>query len=173
MMNMRDELPGDARSRFGTAEELRDGRIRVRFERRLPHPVERVWAALVDREELTKWFPEITLEPRTGGRFEIVFGSGEGSDCQGPSIVSGEITHFEPPSLLQCGTMRWELEPDGDGCILRFVDIVAVDGGRSERETARSVLSGWHWYLDALEEALAGRFVDRSRPEVSYTGQLL
>jgi hypothetical protein len=103
----------------------------------------------------------------------IEFGNRDGSDCKGPSIVSGEIAHFEPPHLLQCGTMRWELEPDGDSCILRFSDIVTVDGGRSERETARSVLGGGHWYLDALEEALAGRFVDRTKPEVNYTGRLV
>jgi uncharacterized protein YndB with AHSA1/START domain len=172
-MNIRQELTGDATSKFGVAEKLKEGRIRVRFERRLPHPVEHVWAALVNREELAKWFPEITLEPRPGGRFEIAFGSREGSDCQGPSVVSGEVAHFKPPSLLQCGTMRWELEPDGNDCILHFSDIVAVEGGRSERETARSVLGGWHWYLDALEEALAGRSVDRTTPEVNYTGQLL
>lgn len=172
-MNTREELKEDARSKFGAAERIKDGRIRVRFERWLPHPIERVWAALVDREELAKWFPEITLEPRPAGRFEIEFGSRDSSDCQGPSIVSGEIAHFEPPGLLQCGTMRWELEPDGDSCILRFSDIVTVESGRSERETARSVLGGWHWYLDALEEALAGRFVDRTKPEVDYTGPLL
>jgi len=64
-------------------------------------------------------------------------------------------------------------QPDGNGCILRFSDIVAVEGERSEQEITRSVLSGWHWYLDALEEALADRFVDRPKPEVEYDVALL
>lgn len=172
-MNMREDSQEGATSKLGVAEKLEDGRIRVRFERRLRHPVERVWSALVDRDELAKWFPEVTLEPRPGGRFEIEFGSREGGNCEGgPSVVSGEIAHFEPPNLLQCGTMRWELVPDGHGCILRFSDVVALDGERSERELARSVLGGWHWYLDALEDALEGRFVDRTKPEVAYEGRL-
>lgn len=172
-MNTRKERTEDARSRYGAAERLDDGRIRVRFERALQHPIERVWAALVDRSELAKWFPEVKLEPRPGGRFEIEFGGREGGDCDGPAVVRGEIEHFEPPRLLQCGTMRWELEPAGEGCILRFSDVVAPEAGRTDRELARSVLGGWHWYLDALEAALAGRMVDRTKPEVEYTGQLL
>lgn len=157
-----------ADSRFGIADKLDDGRIRVRFERKLRHSVERVWAALTDPNELAMWFPEITLEPRPGGRFEIEFGSRDGSDCEGAAIVSGDIAHFEPFRLLQCGTMRWELEATDDGCTLRFSDIVAVESGRSARDTAKSVLGGWHWYLDALEEALAGRAMDRTSPEVAY-----
>jgi len=173
-MNRRSsEFTQDARSRLGVAEKLQDGRIRVRFERRLAHPIERVWSALVERDELAKWFPEVKLEPRRGGRFEIEFGSREGGDCEGGGSVRGEIEHFEPPFLLQCGTMRWELRPDGDACVLRFSDIVSVEPPRGEHATAKSVLGGWHWYLDALEEALEGRRVDRDRPEVDYAGHLL
>lgn len=163
----------DATSRLGVADKLEDGRIRVRFERRLNHPVERVWAALVDGDELAKWFPEVKLEPRPGGRFEIEFGSREGGDCEGCSVVRGEIERFDPPRLLQCGTMRWELEPDGNDCLLRFSDVVVVEDERGDHETAKSVLGGWHWYLDALEAALAGSFVDRAKPEVEYTGRLI
>ena len=172
-MKMPEDPQKGATSKYGVAEKLEDGRIRVRFERRLDHSIERVWSALVERDELAKWFPEVTLEPRPGGRFEIEFGTREGGDCEGSSVVSGRIAHFEPPRLLQCGTMRWELAPDGAGCILRFSDIVSVDGERTERELTRSVLGGWHWYLDALEEALAGRLVERTKPEVEYEGRLL
>jgi hypothetical protein len=118
-----------AASRLGTSDKLDDGRIRVRFERRLEHSVEQV---------------------------------------EGTTVVSGHITQFEPHRLLQCGTMRWELEATGSGCILRFSDVVPVDPGHDDRDTATSVLGGWHWYLDALEEALAGRVMDRATPEVAY-----
>lgn len=171
-MNDREMSNRGAGSRLGAAEQLPDGRIRVSFERRLDHPVERVWAALVEPDELAKWFPEVQLEPRPGGSFQITFGECDDRDGEGPSVVSGEIAHFEPPRLLQCATMRWELEPDGDGCLLRFSDIVAVEAPRSADDTARSVLGGWHWYLDALELALAGRYVDRTVPEVQYTVRL-
>jgi uncharacterized protein YndB with AHSA1/START domain len=172
-MNSRAKSNEDGESRLGVAEKLHDGRICVRLERRLDHPIDRVWSALVDRDELAKWFPEVKLEPRVGGRFEIQFGNCEGSDCDGSSVVRGEIEHFDPPYLLHCGTMRWELEPEGNACVLRFSDIVSVDPSRGDNATARSVLGGWHWYLDALEEALEGRLVNRTKPEVDYTGRLL
>jgi uncharacterized protein YndB with AHSA1/START domain len=172
-MSTHAESNEEAGSRLGVAEKLQDGRICVRFERRLNHPIARVWSALVDRDELAKWFPEVKLEPRIGGGFEIQFGSREGSDCEGSSVVRGEIEHFDPPYLLQCGTMRWELEPDGNACVLRFSDIVSVEPSRGDNATAKSVLGGWHWYLDALEEALEGRLVDRTKPETEYAGRLL
>lgn len=55
----------------GTLETL-DGRSRIRFERRLSHPVERVWAALTEPGEMRKWWATADeLELREGGRFTI------------------------------------------------------------------------------------------------------
>lgn len=160
---------GAASAKLGDAETLADGRIRVRFERRLPHAVERVWAALVEPAERARWFPEmVSLEPRPGGHYRIEFAGREGSDCSSPTAVRGTIERFEAPYVLQCGTMLWELAADPGGCILRFSDVVEVEGPRSANDTARSVLGGWHWYLDALEAALAGRHFDRNQPEVDY-----
>ena len=36
----------------------------VRFERRLPLPIERVWQFLADTARLPEWFGEGTIEPR-------------------------------------------------------------------------------------------------------------
>jgi uncharacterized protein YndB with AHSA1/START domain len=49
----------------GTLETI-DGRPAVRFERRLPHSVERVWRAVSEPAELERWFPaaaDWTLAP--------------------------------------------------------------------------------------------------------------
>src|SRR6476620_9774162 len=57
----------------GTAQPL-DGRSLIRFERRYPHSMERVWAALTEPEQLQQWFGEgdIELELVEGGRFDVV-----------------------------------------------------------------------------------------------------
>ncbi len=36
---------------------LRDGAPVVRFERTFPHPVDAVWEAITDSEQLEQWFP--------------------------------------------------------------------------------------------------------------------
>jgi uncharacterized protein YndB with AHSA1/START domain len=44
-----------------------DGRHQLRIERELAHPVERVWTAITDPAELSRWFPAtVELELRTG-----------------------------------------------------------------------------------------------------------
>jgi uncharacterized protein YndB with AHSA1/START domain len=57
----------------GTIQPL-EGRSLVRFERRYPHSVERVWAALTEPDQLRQWFGEgdIELELVEGGRFDVV-----------------------------------------------------------------------------------------------------
>ena len=152
-------------NKFGSVGRLEDGARFVRFERRLLHSVEKVWSAITDPNELANWFPGFKAELREGGHFQIWFGEG----CEGPAHVSGTVTCYEPPCVFQCGSMRYELERDGDGCLLTFTDVVQFPGSRTEDETTNSVLSGWHWFLDALEDALAGRAVDPHKPEPDYS----
>ena len=42
---------------LGTLSTTPNGEPELRFERRLRHPIERVWAALTDPRELAAWFP--------------------------------------------------------------------------------------------------------------------
>src|SRR4051812_50069573 len=49
-----------------------DGRPAVRFVRTYRHPVERVWTAISDPDELQNWFPtRVEIEPRTGGTIAL------------------------------------------------------------------------------------------------------
>jgi uncharacterized protein YndB with AHSA1/START domain len=149
----------------GSVGRLADGRSYVVFERRLPHSIERVWAALTEPDQLANWFPGFTLEAKQGGRFEIRFGG----DCAGPAHLSGTVSRFEPPTVLECGSMRFELERCDDGCLLRFSDVLSFEGTRSRTEITNAVLGGWHRYLDSLEDALLGRVVDHHRAEPDYS----
>ncbi|MFC7328841.1 SRPBCC family protein [Marinactinospora rubrisoli] len=132
-----------------------DGRPALRFERRLPHPPERVWRAVTDPAELGQWYPlRVTeLDPRPGGR--LVFD--DGAD----GVITGEITDFEPPRLFAFDEhdpegrgrafndhARIELHPDAQGCLLVFTHVFA------DATNAESYSRGWEECLDALVTAL-------------------
>jgi uncharacterized protein YndB with AHSA1/START domain len=138
-------------SREGTAEFRADHAI-LRFERRLDHPVERVWAAITQPHEIEAWLGRAELELRTGGPIRIEWLNIEENGER--MIMPATITALEPPHLLEFegephGRLRFELRPDGDGTLLTFV-------ARSEipDEFRTKVLAGWHYHLDTLEEFL-------------------
>src|SRR5262245_15015085 len=93
--------------------ETRDGKQVLRFERRLNHPIERVWAALTDPDELIGWLAAADVD-LDSGRFTLHW-QNEG----GPSM-DATITELSAPRLIEYsgaphGTLRWELHPDGAG----------------------------------------------------------
>lgn len=123
----------------------------IAFERRLAHPVEAVWAALTESDQLAAWLGPGTVEPRAGGRVAIRTGP---ADRPGrPPVMSGRVLAWDPPRLLEhewlqpgldLSVVRYELEADAGGTILRLThrrsEIPGVFGGRA----------GWHAYLDRL-----------------------
>jgi uncharacterized protein YndB with AHSA1/START domain len=106
--------------------ETIDDRPALRFERRLDHPIERVWRAVTDPDELRHWFPP-------------------GEDLQ--------ITESEPPYLLVGSwygdTLRFELRPDGEDCVLVFTHSFA------ERDKAARDAAGWDRCFARLDALLA------------------
>src|SRR5947209_3711923 len=63
-----------------------EGRSVLRFERRLSHSPERVWRALTERPELTRWHPTpFSFEPSVGG--EVTFHPEPGA----PPMPAGEV----------------------------------------------------------------------------------
>src|SRR4051794_1171059 len=143
----------------GTLETLDDGRARLRFVRRLSHPVDRVWAALTEPGEMRKWWAAADeLELREGGRFTIRWLN---TDEQGnTAIARGTVSAVDPPRVLELdsdihGVMRWELEPRGDATALTFTSTLHLPD-----EYRDKVLAGWHAHLDFLEDALDGRPIE-------------
>jgi uncharacterized protein YndB with AHSA1/START domain len=147
----------------GTLHE-ENGRYVLRFERRLSHPPERVWAAIMDPEEMRGWFPqgvEYEGEMAVGGK--MVFHWPEEED---EPPFGGEILAFDPPKVFEYSwddeVLRFELRPDGeDECVLVFTDTI------DDRERAAGNASGWHACLDALGALLDGRALGRSSQERS------
>ena len=126
------------------------------FERRLPYPVEAVWSAIADPDERAQWFGETTIDAREGGLIDMV--------ATGPPLLvekkrmTGRILVWDPPRVLEHewkqaivedGVVRYELHPDGDGTLLRF-----IHRGLGPRN-ATGFRAGTHAFLDRLEAYLA------------------
>ncbi len=125
----------------GTLETI-DGRPALRFERALPHSVERVWLAISDPAELEQWFPAAAdWTPATGETFEA-YGA------------TGEVTEVDVPNRLawSFGGERYsfELTAQDSGCRLVFTHVF------DDRALAAQTAAGWETYLSRLDAHLAG-----------------
>ena len=158
---------GDPNSKYGAVGHMPDGKRYVVFHRRYPHSVEKVWAAITEAEHLWAWAPEITFEPRLGGRVEMRL---SGSLDAEPDVVTA-VEEFDPPRALQLGGLRIELEPDDEGCLLMFSDILHFAGPRSDVEIMNAVLGGWHKFLDRLDAHVLGEPVDFEAAEPDYASR--
>lgn len=126
-------------------------RWQLRFVRRLPHAPEKVFRAVTEPEHLTVWFPtDVIGERAPGAPLRFVFRDGEGPP------MDGKLVAYEPPHLVEYlwgdnETLRFEVQPDGDGAVLTLVNIFD-ELGKAARDGA-----GWHARLDELADHLDGR----------------
>jgi uncharacterized protein YndB with AHSA1/START domain len=134
------------------------GRHKLRIERRLAHPVERVWRSVTEPQHLGVWYPATVtkLEPWPGGRLEFDYGEGE--------VSTGEVTEFDAPRVFAFvehsvedmpregdSLMRFELHPVGEQeCLLVLEQLF------DDLPAAPSYAAGWMACLDVLEGDLAG-----------------
>jgi uncharacterized protein YndB with AHSA1/START domain len=128
--------------------------------RRLPGPIERVWAYLTDPKLLAKWLSDGVVADFAGGEYRLDMGA------------SGRITAYEPPRLLEYtwnepehrdrmngvtrgaiadALVRWELAEDGDG-----VRLTLTHSKLSEGELLPHG-AGWHAFLERLSACVDGR----------------
>lgn len=125
------------------------GRPAVRFVRHLPHPPERVWAAVTDPSEMAHWFPSaVTIDRRPGGTMTF-------SDDPNMPPSSGTVLEYDPPR--RCA-FTWgddevhlavEQGPDG-GSVLTLTNVLDA------RDAAARNAAGWTVCLDELAAALDG-----------------
>lgn len=143
----------------------------VRFERRLPGPIERVWEYLVDGEKRGRWLASGPMEPRVGGRVETFFKHSELSEVEEPTPEKyramedgvrsvGTVTRFDPPYALaftwgeesQPSEVTFELREDGGAVLLTLTHRRLA--GTEERN---GVAAGWHAHLAILQDELEGK----------------
>lgn len=118
----------------------------ARFERRLKHPVEEVWAWLTENDKLAKWFSELRVEDlRTGGVIKF--------DMQDGTFEAFRILEFKPYSVLEYtwgeDVVRFELSPEPGGCLLIFSEKI----NRLTEHTPKD-LAGWHVCLEVIQVLL-------------------
>lgn len=146
-----------------TMETAANGEIRktgdgyeIVFVRRLKKPIEKVWAALTLPERIADWFANMRFIPdaRLGARVELRF-----DEDPSYEMTRGEVVAFDPPRLFawtwaeddQPGSViRYELAPDGDGCVLTF------SWSGKKTQYLSSSAAGWQVFLDGLEGATEG-----------------
>ncbi|WP_396935144.1 SRPBCC family protein [Mycolicibacterium sp.] len=136
-------------------------RAALLFERRLPYPVDAVWAAITDPAQRDQWMGTTTIDAREGGTIEMVPHSPPIPPQQ--KTMTGRIRVWDPPRVFEhewnqpiltdtgSGVVRYELTPDGEGTLLRF-----SHHGLTVRD-AEGFHPGTHAYLDRLEAHLGGQ----------------
>ena len=128
-----------------------DSGYRLEFVRQFPDPIERVWSAVTNSDELSSWYGTWTGDPSTGTIELTVL---EAPDHPG----TVEIKECDPPRRLSIVVPS----PDGDWPLT--VDLESTDSGTQltfthtleEPYDATSVGPGWHFYVDRFAANLAG-----------------
>jgi uncharacterized protein YndB with AHSA1/START domain len=138
---------------YGTIETRPDGRYVLRYERRLHHPIDKVWAALTDPAQVEEWWARAEVELAEGGRARLEW-------LNGDAVAEGRVSRLEPPTTIEFdtdihGRLLWELTPDEDGTRLTLTVTAELPD-----DYLASVRAGWHSHLDFLEAALDGTPVD-------------
>ena len=124
-----------------------DGRPAVRFERTYPHPIDRVWPAVSEPDQLAAWFPsKVAIEPRVGGTVEF---SGDAN----VDDSTGVVLAYDPPNRLAFtwggDEVHLELNAVDDGhCRLVLLNVL------DDRSAAARNGAGWNLCLAALDAAL-------------------
>jgi uncharacterized protein YndB with AHSA1/START domain len=139
-----------------------DGRPALRFERRYRQPVDRVWRAISDPEEMATWFPSnVEGERKVGAELRFVDdaqraaarAAGEPTRADGP-MFRGTVITFEPPATFEFSwgseVLRFELRPDADGTLLVFTQLL------SHPSVAARNGAGWQACLAQLDRLLGG-----------------
>jgi uncharacterized protein YndB with AHSA1/START domain len=142
-------------ARDGVLEQTASGGV-IRFERHLAHPVTEVWSAITTPERLADWWlpfdADITVDLRPGG---LMVMSATGDE---PLTITCEVLRVDPPRLFEHthvdpgSRMLWELEPVGDGCVLRLSHFVLDPAVAIDNCYA----VGLHMSLERLAPSLAG-----------------
>jgi uncharacterized protein YndB with AHSA1/START domain len=152
-------VTADDAASWAAGTVTRDGeRSVLRYERHLRHPVEAVWAAVTEPDQLVAWLAEAELEPRGGGKVVL---SWLNTDTDGSrAIAVGTVGAWQPPRVLELdtdihGRLRFELSPEPGGCRLVFTCVLELPEAYRTK-----VLAGWHVHLEFLAEALDGARVD-------------
>jgi uncharacterized protein YndB with AHSA1/START domain len=144
----------------GTLIEL-DGHPALCFERRLAAPLDRVWRAVTDPDEMRAWFPSAVLGDRVvGAPLRFPFDDNVDIDFE------GRVTAWEPMRVF---AFEW----NGDELRLELTERdgatdLAFTHRLPDRSSAPRTASGWHTCLANLTHVFGGPSVPEDLWRSSY-----
>lgn len=134
----------------------------IRFTRRFPASVERVFAAWTSPEDFSRWFggPQVEVpldrlswDPQSGGDWSAIMVLPDGSEVP----WAGSFIEVAAPGRLvydltdQTGDRRdivaVDVGADGEGSIVRFSQL----GGTMPGEQYEQAMQGWLGFMDEME----------------------
>lgn len=135
----------------------------VRFWRRLPGPIERVWAHLTDPARLGGWYDASSvIEPREGGAVRLNDGH-----------IRGVVTQWRPPVKF---AHTWNVFGPGESVSAFPESYLTLELAAEEAEVALTLIHlpvldrfepqnamGWATFLDILDDTVNGRSVQPRR----------
>jgi uncharacterized protein YndB with AHSA1/START domain len=123
----------------------------VRFERNLPAEAGAIWGVLTDTTRLPGWYGTATLEPRAGGKVELMGGH-----------IRGVVTQWQPPRRL---AYTWNVFMPGQSASDFPESYLTLEIGDGKitlthlpvlDEYVKLNAVGWHTFLDMVEAELKG-----------------
>jgi uncharacterized protein YndB with AHSA1/START domain len=134
----------------GTATRDGDSYV-LRFERRIEHPIDDVWAAISTPEGIRGWLGDARLDLTKNGAVRLQFDKTVGN------VVEGKVTEVDPPRVLEYtfgqddSILRWELTDVGDGATS-----LVLTHKLPSAEHLPETLAGWHTLIELIPSAIAG-----------------
>jgi uncharacterized protein YndB with AHSA1/START domain len=123
----------------------------VRLERRIEHPIDKVWDAIATPDGIKGWLGRAQIDLAEGGEVRLQFDKTVGN------VVTGTVTAADPPHVLEYtfgqpdSILRWELEQDGPSAT-RLVLTHTLPSPEHRADAA----AGWHTLLDMIPAAIDG-----------------
>lgn len=134
------------------------------LQRRLPGPIERVWAYLTDSELRQQWLAAGVMSLQSGASFELVWKNDDlsASAAERPegfpevSRATCQITEVEPLRKLRflwpgAGDVSFQIAPEGEDVIL-----TVTHRQLPNRTMTVMIGAGWHMHLDILAARATG-----------------
>lgn len=132
------------------AEETKKER-RLEQEIEIAAPIEDVWKALTDANELTRWFPlEARVTPGLGGKIFVSWGPALEGEAEILAWEPGKKFAWKDPM----GLVEWTLEARGGKTVVRLLQSGFLGDTDWENEWFDSTSYGWIFMLLSLQVAL-------------------
>ncbi len=136
--------------------ERQDGRTTLTFRRALAHQPEKVWRAITESEHMRWWMPvDMAGERFAGATLELTFWPDLVEKMSlDPAAGTASISVWEPHRVFEWiwhgSTIRFELTPTEDGCVLDL----SVEIDTDEPDTIVDNAGGYHLWIEHLTRLL-------------------